>query len=240
MLMRWPARIAAGARVSELVSTVDLVPTWLELAGVNLSTSVSLDGYSIAPLLLGARHFAPRKDVYVEMGVSRAIHTKLWTLVVQRPSSTMLRQAAANVHEAMVLGLSHSFRTGGGGSDSETAITSSSSSPANTSVVHLHCEELYYHGSNASVRSSQNLLEGGAPQEVIAHMLDKLRVVLRRELNRSSKKGGRPYGEYLVTEGGDGTPCPSQGYTMSIYNSTSLHRAVRPAAGNIVNSGPAV
>ena len=99
MLMRWPARIAAGARVSELVSTVDLVPTWLELAGVNLSTSVSLDGYSIAPLLLGARHFAPRKDVYVEMGVSRAIHTKLWTLVVQRPSSTMLRQAAANVHK---------------------------------------------------------------------------------------------------------------------------------------------
>ena len=230
MLMRWPARIAAGARVSELVSTVDLVPTWLELAGVDLAISVSLNGYSIAPLLLGARHFAPRKDVYVEMGVCRAIHTKLWTLVVQRPSSTMLRHPGT-AHGAMVLGLSHSFRTGGGGSDSDTAITSPSSSPTNPSIVHLHCEELYYHGSNASIRSDQNLLEGGAPQEVIAHMLDKLRALLRRELSRSSK-GGRPYGEYLVIEGGDATPCPSQGYyTMSIDNSTSVHRKVRPAAG---------
>ena len=108
----------------------------LELARSGLSTSVSLDGHSIAPLLLGARHVAPRKDVYVEMGVSRAIHTKLWTLVVHRPRSTMLRQAAANVHEAMDWARVTRFVPAAAAATAKQlqhSITSSRGSPSNTS-----------------------------------------------------------------------------------------------------------
>ena len=55
LLIRWPARIAAGKRVSPISAAMDLLPTLADLAGVPVSTTQPLDGLSLKPLLLEAQ-----------------------------------------------------------------------------------------------------------------------------------------------------------------------------------------
>jgi arylsulfatase A-like enzyme len=50
LIVRWPQEVGAGLRSEGLVSAVDLAPTFLELAGVDVPPSVQ--GRSIVPLLL--------------------------------------------------------------------------------------------------------------------------------------------------------------------------------------------
>jgi N-acetylglucosamine-6-sulfatase len=47
LLVRWPGHIAAGTDSTRLVSSVDLLPTMLEAAGIALPTSPPLDGESL-------------------------------------------------------------------------------------------------------------------------------------------------------------------------------------------------
>lgn len=56
LIARWPGNISAGKRTDALVGYVDVVPTLLELAGVDsASTGVTLDGTSFAAVLRGER-----------------------------------------------------------------------------------------------------------------------------------------------------------------------------------------
>ncbi|MEM1443664.1 MAG: arylsulfatase [Verrucomicrobiota bacterium] len=53
MLIRWPAKIAAGTEVKTMGSAIDLLPTLAEMAGVELTSEKPLDGQSLASLLYG-------------------------------------------------------------------------------------------------------------------------------------------------------------------------------------------
>ena len=55
LLIRWPARIAAGKRVSPISAAMDLLPTLADLAGVPVSATQPLDGLSLKPLLFEAQ-----------------------------------------------------------------------------------------------------------------------------------------------------------------------------------------
>ncbi len=70
MIARWPGKIKPGRVSSDLVSLIDLAPTWLEAAGLRVPRV--MDGKSFLPLLLG-RHFQPREAIYAE----RNFHTHL-------------------------------------------------------------------------------------------------------------------------------------------------------------------
>ncbi len=59
-LVRGPG-IEGGTKVTEVVMSVDLVPTWVELGGGELPTAYSVDGKSITPLLFG--NMAPQPKV---------------------------------------------------------------------------------------------------------------------------------------------------------------------------------
>ena len=52
LFVRGPG-IKGGTKVSEVVMSVDLLPTWLELANTELPTSYEVDGKSMVPLLFG-------------------------------------------------------------------------------------------------------------------------------------------------------------------------------------------
>lgn len=52
-LARWPGKIAAGSVVDDLVSSLDVFPTLLALAGVRPPPGLVLDGLDISRLLLG-------------------------------------------------------------------------------------------------------------------------------------------------------------------------------------------
>jgi arylsulfatase A-like enzyme len=59
MIVRWPGRIEAGTVCQEIVSTMDLYPTFLQAAGLPTPASVQLDGNSLLPLLTQTGNWQP-------------------------------------------------------------------------------------------------------------------------------------------------------------------------------------
>jgi arylsulfatase A-like enzyme len=71
LLIRWPGRIPAGSRSNACVSTVDLMPTLLGLAGCDIPKAV--EGMDLAHLVLGKGGPEPEGALLQGMG-----HTYLW------------------------------------------------------------------------------------------------------------------------------------------------------------------
>lgn len=100
LFMRYPARIQAGSRRNQMALTIDLAPTFLEIAGVPVPPE--LPGKSLVPLFSEAR--APLRDAFLvehfsenvfprtrQMGY-QAIRTEAWKYIhyVDLPGSDEL------------------------------------------------------------------------------------------------------------------------------------------------------
>jgi len=65
--IRWPAGgIAPDADLGELISHVDLLPTFIEMCGLKAPSGLEFDGISVAPLLLGAGMQMPDRRLFVQ------------------------------------------------------------------------------------------------------------------------------------------------------------------------------
>ncbi len=64
MIFVWPEHIAPGLRISQPVSMIDMLPTVLDLAG--LQAPEGIQGQSLAPLLLGKEGWQPRPIIFDE------------------------------------------------------------------------------------------------------------------------------------------------------------------------------
>jgi arylsulfatase A len=62
-IVKWPAKIAAGRRSAEIVSSIDFYRTFVTLGKGNMPTTES-DSYDLIPFLLGETEQSPRKDFY--------------------------------------------------------------------------------------------------------------------------------------------------------------------------------
>ncbi|MEW6752992.1 MAG: sulfatase-like hydrolase/transferase [Candidatus Latescibacterota bacterium] len=85
-----------GGRVSELVSLLDLPPTLLEAAG--LEVPGEMVGRSLLPLLRGQRQGWP-EEVFVQISeaqVGRAVRTRRWKYCVDAPDRNGVRDAHAD------------------------------------------------------------------------------------------------------------------------------------------------
>ncbi len=94
LILRWPGRIPAGARVGGTVRSIDVLPTLLELAGIEAGSD--LDGESLVPLWSGTsgsreafiesdvKMFVEntRREVYGIPGVLRGLRADGWKLVL--------------------------------------------------------------------------------------------------------------------------------------------------------------
>jgi arylsulfatase A-like enzyme len=81
LLVRWPGRIVAGRRVEEVASAVDLMPTLVDLAGVEAKGGNPLDGVSLKPLLTGEGNvrWADRM-IFSHWNGRVSVRTKRWRL----------------------------------------------------------------------------------------------------------------------------------------------------------------
>lgn len=57
----WPGRIRPGSVTDQLAISLDVMPTMLDLAGVDLPGGHKLDGVSLAPVLLQGKSLGPRR-----------------------------------------------------------------------------------------------------------------------------------------------------------------------------------
>jgi hypothetical protein len=75
MIVRYPAEIPAGTQCNSLVQAIDMIPTFYELAGVELPPDYKIDGKSIRPLFTDPTAKI-HESLYFELGCARAVMTE--------------------------------------------------------------------------------------------------------------------------------------------------------------------
>ncbi|WP_337176815.1 sulfatase-like hydrolase/transferase [Paludisphaera sp.] len=80
-LLSWKGTLPAGASYDKPVIQLDLLPTALAAAGVEVDPEWKLDGVNLLPFLTGAAAGAPHEALYWRMGPQAAVRKGDWKLV---------------------------------------------------------------------------------------------------------------------------------------------------------------
>ncbi|MEE8576583.1 MAG: sulfatase-like hydrolase/transferase [candidate division Zixibacteria bacterium] len=81
----WPAgQKNAGRECSQLISNIDMVPTFMEAGGVKVPGDLVLDGKSVMPVVEGRNDEVIHESLYAEMGHTRAVVTNRWKYIAFR------------------------------------------------------------------------------------------------------------------------------------------------------------
>ena len=64
-IIKWPGKIDNGRVIENFISSLEIFPTLLEIAGVDKPDSIVIDGFSILPLLTGEKDLA-RDEMFWE------------------------------------------------------------------------------------------------------------------------------------------------------------------------------
>lgn len=64
LMMQWKNKLPKGKHISQIASSVDLLPTLTDLAQIGMNTLKPLDGKSLKPLLMGDKPFWDDRVVY--------------------------------------------------------------------------------------------------------------------------------------------------------------------------------
>jgi len=87
-IARWPGRIPAGKVSGELVTTMDVLPTFAKLAGATLPDGRILDGRDVWPILSGQPDAKSPHEAYYFYCYThlQAVRSGKWKLVLPRPA----------------------------------------------------------------------------------------------------------------------------------------------------------
>ena len=83
LMMYWKDGISTSGTYDELVQNIDFAPTFLDLAGVDVSNS-NTDGKSLKEVITNNSKTPVHDYLFFELGYSRAIRTKNWKYVTVR------------------------------------------------------------------------------------------------------------------------------------------------------------
>lgn len=83
LMMYWPDGIKPGTRYDELVQNIDFAPTFLELAGLDLSSMEDLDGKSLKGTF-GGDPAPVHEALFFEIGFARGVMTRDWKYIAVR------------------------------------------------------------------------------------------------------------------------------------------------------------
>lgn len=88
-IMRWPGRISANKVCHEMVTTMDLLPTFAKLAGVDLPYDRIIDGKNILSLMSAEADAKSPHEAFYFYNYLRlnAIRSGKWKLVLPRPAN---------------------------------------------------------------------------------------------------------------------------------------------------------
>lgn len=84
-IARWPKKIPSNRVSDEILSTMDLLPTFARLAGAELPAGRTIDGYDATAFLLGKNEASPRDDYFYYSGcLLTGVRSDRWKLVLPR------------------------------------------------------------------------------------------------------------------------------------------------------------
>ncbi len=111
MFFKWPAILPSGITRTEMVSSLDILPTFLAATGVAVKPSERLTGVDLLPLLTGKLHEAPHESLMWTYTVGSAIRTGDWKLIRLPDRLPMLFNLSADPAEQNDLALGQLDRT---------------------------------------------------------------------------------------------------------------------------------
>ncbi|HLA39019.1 MAG TPA: sulfatase/phosphatase domain-containing protein, partial [Candidatus Glassbacteria bacterium] len=102
-ILSWPGHLPEGATCSELGCSIDTLPTFLSLAGVDLPQDKIIDGRDILPMARGEAK-SPHERLFWEYGDQLAVHEGDWKLIIQGKESFETEPALPTVFLADLRG----------------------------------------------------------------------------------------------------------------------------------------
>lgn len=92
----WPGTIPAGAANNTIAGNIDLLPTFVKLAGGTLPADHRIDGVDLSPVLLGQSQQSSREAHYYFSGNQlQAVRSGPWKLAIARQNENLIRPAGA-------------------------------------------------------------------------------------------------------------------------------------------------
>jgi len=80
LIVRWPDAIAPGTEIDRIAGAIDLLPTLTDLADIPVGADTTLDGRSLAPLLLGENHEWPDRRLFAHWNGEVSVRTPQFRL----------------------------------------------------------------------------------------------------------------------------------------------------------------
>jgi len=91
----WPGTIAAGSTCDAVAGNIDLLPTFVRLAGGSLPSDRKIDGADLSPLLLGQTKESPRPaHFYFNGNRLEAVRSGSWKLAIAPQSEHLSKEKA--------------------------------------------------------------------------------------------------------------------------------------------------
>jgi arylsulfatase A-like enzyme len=92
----WPGRVPAAVTCDAVAGNIDLLPTFVSLAGGTVPADRPIDGRDISPLLLGTSKASPREAQYLFAGTSlQAVRSGPWKYAIARQNESMGMKSGA-------------------------------------------------------------------------------------------------------------------------------------------------
>lgn len=111
MFFKWPATLPSGMSKDEMVSSLDILPTFLAAAGKAIELSERITGVDLLPFLTGKQEQSPHESLMWTYTVGSAIRTGDWKLIRLPDRLPMLYHLSADPSEQHDLALEHLDRT---------------------------------------------------------------------------------------------------------------------------------
>nr|WP_319509498.1 sulfatase [uncultured Draconibacterium sp.] len=111
-VMNWPGMLTEGMVYNEMVSSLDIAPTFYELAGGKRSAEDKFTGVNLLPYLNGSSVTAPHNELLWRFTISKAIRKGDWKLISIPDRIPMLYNLATDISEQNNVALDHIDVTG--------------------------------------------------------------------------------------------------------------------------------
>lgn len=113
MIMKWDGIIQPGSVCDQLAQNIDFLPTLMDVAGIEKTDDMIMDGTSLLPLLKGEDQ-PVHEDLFFEYGVTRAVSDGKWKYIAFRYTDEQVEEMKSGaVKQALsTMGNLHDFRVG--------------------------------------------------------------------------------------------------------------------------------
>jgi arylsulfatase A-like enzyme len=100
-IMRWPGKIQSGLVNDELLTAMDLLPTFAKLAGAKVPTDRVIDGKDIWPVLVNQAKTPYRAFFYHQQNELKAVRSGKWKLHVEGDKPLALYDLENDISESI-------------------------------------------------------------------------------------------------------------------------------------------